>query len=250
MIFFDERYHTFQAFSLAHLIPILIITALIVLIFRLHTRLNDNKRLDRFLRFGAAFAMIGMEWIFYAWNLLGGNANLGLLPFGLCAISLYLTAITLLSDNEKLFKVVFPWALAGSLLSLVVADQGYVFPHFRYLHYFGNHGMFLVANIYLAVVKGYRFTYRDLLKSSLILLILSVVMYFVNQVLGTNHMYLSELPGEVAFMFDWMGDRLWIYGFGLAIFILFHIVTLPFIQWSKNHHKPSTQDQIIRINQE
>jgi hypothetical integral membrane protein (TIGR02206 family) len=244
MLFFDERYHTFHAFSLAHLIPVLIIVILIILIFRFHTRLHESRRLDRFLRYGAAFAMIGMEWIFYAWNLFGGNANLGLLPFGLCAISMYLTAITLISDNEKLFKVVFPWALAGSLLSLVVADQGYVFPHFRYLHYFGNHGMFLVANIYLAIVKGYRFTYRDLLKSSLILLILSAAMYFINQMLGTNHMYLSELPGEVAFMFDWMGPRLWMYGFGFAIFILFHIVTFPFIRWSKNHQKSSQRIEL------
>lgn len=229
MLFFDESLRTFEIFSLEHFIALGVVIAIVIAIFGFQKQLRANKRLDRRLRIAVAVAMIAMEWTFYVWSIANGGFNLGLLPFGLCAISLYLTCITLLTENEKLFKIVYPWAVGGALLSLLVADMGYSFPHFRYFHYFGNHGMFFIANIYLAVVKGYRLSYRDLMRSCGVLLVLSIVMYFVNQVLGTNHMFLAELPGEVAFLYAWMGNPWWMVGFVFSIFALFHVVWLPFL---------------------
>ncbi len=237
MIFFDERFETFHAFSFMHLVPILIVAALIVLMIVFKEPLRANKKLDRRLQISVGITMIVMEWIFYGWVFSQGGASWTLLPFGLCAISMYLTAITLLTQNQKIFKIVFPWALTGALLSLAVADLTYSAPHFRYFHYFGNHGLFFLANIYLVVVKKYDFTYKDLLKSSLLLVFIAVMMYLINQVLGTNHMYLTELPAEVAFMFMWLGDPLWIFGFGLGIFILFHLLTAPFLVIKKRSSK-------------
>jgi hypothetical integral membrane protein (TIGR02206 family) len=229
MIFFDERLSTFEMFSLQHLMAVLVILTIILLIVVFRKQLRKNQRLDKVLRIGTGILMISMEWIFYLWVILPGGFNLGLLPFGLCAISMYLTSITLFTDSDKLFKIVYPWAITGALLSLLIADQPYIFPHFRYLHYFGNHGMFLIANIYLVVVRGFRMYYKDLLKSSLVLFIISFILYFVNIFLSTNHMYLQELPSEVADMFMWLGSPWWVFGFGLGIFILFHLTYLPFL---------------------
>ncbi len=237
MIFFDERFQTFHAFSWMHLIPILLIIGLIVLMIVYKEPLRSNHKLDRRLQISVGIAMIVMEWIFYGWVIIRGGASWTLLPFGLCAISMYLTAITLITQNQKIFKIVFPWALTGALLSLAVADLTYSAPHFRYFHYFGNHGLFFLANIYLVVVKKYDFTYKDLLKSSLLLVFISVMMYFVNQILGTNHMYLTELPAEVAFMFMWLGNPLWVFGFGIGIFILFNLLTAPFLIIKRHAHK-------------
>jgi hypothetical integral membrane protein (TIGR02206 family) len=229
MIFFDESLNTFEIFSGEHLLALLFFLVLIFLVFLFKKPLKAHPRLDKGLRYGVAIAMVSMEWIFYLWVIIPGAFNLGLLPFGLCSISMYLTAITLLTDNEKIFKIVYPWAVSGALLSLIVADMGFSFPHFRFLHYFGNHGMFLVANIYLAVVKGYRLTYKDLLKSCMILFLIAIVLFFLNGILGTNHMFLHELPAEVAPAYMWMGEPWWLFGYGFSIFLLFHLVSLPLL---------------------
>ena len=227
MFFFDESYRTFQPFTLAHLYPVLVLIALIILIIIFKKNLRENRKADKIIRYSIAITMIVMEWIHYAWVISRSGFMLSLLPLGLCAISMYLTAFTLFLDSKKLFKIVFPWAIIGSVMSLLIADLAYSFPHFRYLHYFGNHELFLFANLYLVIIRGWRMTYRDVLKSSAILFSISVVLYLVNPLLNTNHMFLMELPHEVSFLFSWMGERLWVVGFVIGIFILINLVSLP-----------------------
>lgn len=221
---FNENYSTFEMFSLSHLAAILGIVALLVLLFAFKKKIGTKA--DRIIRRGAAVLMIAMEWTFYAWVLSSGGFQASLLPMGMCAISMYVTAIALWTNSQKLIKFIYPWAIAGAVLSLIVADQPYVFPHFRYLHYFGNHGLFLLGNVYMIVVKDTKIVYKDILKSSGILLLYAMIVYPLNFLLNTNHLFLRELPQEVAFLFDFLGV-FWPLGFAFAIFLLFHLVSIP-----------------------
>jgi hypothetical integral membrane protein (TIGR02206 family) len=124
------------------------------------------------------------------------------------------------------FKFIFPWAVLGSLISLVVADLHYNIPHFRYFHYFLNHGFFLLGNLYLLIVAKMRLTYKDLLTSSLILLIYAAIMYPMNFLLDSNHLFLREVPSEVAFMYSFLGD-FWVIGFVLSIALLLQMIYVP-----------------------
>ncbi len=232
MFFFDERYATFELFSLAHLFAILIILTLLVLMIIFKDKISN--RTDLWLRRFVALLMVLMEWIFYAWALRDGDFQLSLLPMGLCAISMYTSAITLWTKSEKLFKVIYPYAIIGALLSIIVADQPYIFPHFRYIHYFGNHGLFLLGNLYLLIVHKFKMTYNDLLKSALILFIYALVVYPINFLIDTNHLFLRELPSEVEFMFSMFGD-FWPLVFGLSIFILMNIIFLLSFRIKKRH---------------
>ena len=229
MFLFDERYATFEMFSPSHLIPVLLTLAAVVLIGVFKKRLSASPRFDRIFRLAFASVTVAMEFVFNFWVIAQGGSAAVFVPFGLCTLSMYLTAIALVFRSDGLSKVVYPWAVAGALLSLVVADLAYDIPHFRYFHYFANHSMFLIANVYMLSTSRTAFTYRHLMKSCAILLAIAVPMYFLNGVLGSNHMFLAELPSEVAFMFDWMGSPWWVFGFGFTIFVLFHLVSLPFL---------------------
>jgi hypothetical integral membrane protein (TIGR02206 family) len=218
---FSERFLGFEWFGLAHGLAIFLMITLLVLMIIFKEK--GSPTIDLYLRRSVAILMVVMEWTFYTWSLIGGGFQTSLLPFGVCAISMYVTAYALWFKSEKVFKIIFPWAIAGALISLIVADLNYTFPHFRYIHYFGNHSLFLLGNLYLLIVIGYRITYRDILKSSLILLIYAAIMYPINFLLDSNHLFLREVPHEVAPMYAFLGD-FWVIGFVISIAILFQII--------------------------
>ena len=229
---FNDTYQGFKWFGLSHGFAILFFVILIIVLVVLKDKITD--RLDLILRRTVAILMVTMEVTFYIWSLLQGGFQTSLLPFGVCAIAMYVTSYTLWTKSEKSFKVIFPWAIIGSLISLTVADLTYNFPHFRYIHYFGNHGLFLVGNLYLLIVCGLKITYKDILKSSLILLIYAAVMYPINYLLDSNHLFLREIPGEVAPIFQFLGD-FWVIGFVISIALLIQITYLPVALY--NHKK-------------
>ena len=226
MFFFDDAYQTFEPFSLAHGYAILFLIALLILLLIFKKKITFKA--DRIIRRTLAVVMIFLEWTYYTWVLIRSGFNTGLLPFGVCAISMYVTSIALWGKNEKLFQFIFPWAISGALISLVVADLSFTFPHFRYIHYFGNHGLFLLGNIYLLVVCQFKFNYKHLLKSSLALFIYALIMYPLNFLLDSNHLFLREVPAEVAPMYAFLGD-FWVIGFVLSIFALFNLIYVPFL---------------------
>jgi uncharacterized membrane protein YwaF len=127
---------------------------------------------------------------------------------------------------------VFPWAISGALLSLIVADLNYTFPHFRYFHYFGNHILFMIGNLYMLIVLKLKFFYPDLLKSSLYLLIYTVIIYPINFLLNSNHLFLRALPSGTEVMFGFLGS-FWVLGFIFSIFLLFHVIYLPVLIYNK-----------------
>ena len=223
---FNEAFQGFTWFGLSHLLAFLWIVISIVCIVLFKNKISDKT--DLYIRRSVAVIMIVLEWTFYTWSLSRGGFQTSLLPLGVCAISMYVTAYTLWTKNEKTFKIIFPWAISGALLSLIIADLGYNFPHFRFIHYFGNHGLFFLGNIYLLLVAKFKFTYKDLLKSSLILLIYAIVIYPLNFLLGSNHLFLREIPHEVAPLYGFLGD-FWVIGFMVSIALLFQLIYVPFL---------------------
>ncbi len=224
MFLFDNLYETFQWFGIEHSIALVFFLLLFIGIIIFKNRITP--RIDLILRRSIAILMIVLEWTFYAWSLSRGGFQTSLLPFGVCAISMYVTAYTLWTKNEKVFKIIFPWAIAGALISLIVADQTFSFPHFRFIHYFGNHGFFMLGNLYLLIVSKFTITYKDILKSSLILFIYALIMYPINFLIDANHLFLREVPSEVAPMYAFLED-FWMIGFMISIFLLFQIIYLP-----------------------
>jgi hypothetical integral membrane protein (TIGR02206 family) len=226
MFLFDERYRNFQMFSIQHLGAIVTLFLFVFILFRFKSTLQRNSKLDQTVRWTAAVVMFTFEVSFWIWTVTAFGFDIGLLPFGLCAMSLHLSVITLLLDSKKLFKIIYPWTVTGAFLSLAVADLSYGFPHFRYFHYFLNHSLFFLSSLYFLVVKKVEIKYRDILISTLVLLILTVPISLINLIFDGNHLFLRELPADVGFLFYWMGS-FWVFGFMLFIFGLFNLWFLP-----------------------
>ncbi|HAQ56491.1 MAG TPA: TIGR02206 family membrane protein [Acholeplasmatales bacterium] len=233
MFLFDESLETFEIFSLSHLLGVLFWVTAITLMIVFRKKLRGMPRFDRFIRYFLAITMLTFQFTFYLWMFWRGAASLELLPFGLCHLAMYLTSLMLLTQSKTLFKIVFPWAIIGALLSLVIADLTFAFPHFRYIHYFGNHGMFLFGVLYMMIVRGYTISYKSLWMSGGVLIGLAVPVYFFNQAYGTNHLFLSHLPGPAASLQTAVGDW-WIVLFVAFVFALFHLIYLAYVLISRH----------------
>lgn len=221
---FDESLKTFEMLSLSHGLAVLVVFLLIAGILIFKNNLSNRQKLDKVLRISVACTMLGLQLIFDGWRIAQGGVKwFDFLPLGVCHIAMLTTSVCLLLNNEKLFRFIFPWAVGGALLSLVIADLEYEFPHFRYFHYFGNHGLFLIANVYLVVIRKWSLRYKNILISSLALFVFAISMIFVNQWMGTNLLFMNELPEPGQPLFAWMGEPWWRAGFIFAIFVLFHV---------------------------
>ena len=241
LFLFDERYRTFEAFSIAHLMAWIVLLLSFVIFLLSRKRISEKQ--DLLIRRGLAITMVSMELIFYGWHLSTRGFETSLLPLGVCALAMYMSSIALWFKSERVFRIVFPWAVVGALLSLVIADMEYTFPHFRYIHYFGNHSLFLFGNVYLLVQHEFDFRYRHLLKSAAWLGIYAVIVYPTNYILRANHLFLRALPEEVSFYIDLFG-AFWPFVFALTIFGLFHLVLVPAMFAKRLRNNPS-RDRII-----
>jgi len=90
---FSERFLGFEWFGLAHGLAIFLMITLLVLMIIFKEK--GSPTIDLYLRRSVAILMVVMEWTFYTWSLIGGGFQTSLLPFGVCAISMYVTAYAL-----------------------------------------------------------------------------------------------------------------------------------------------------------
>lgn len=224
MGWFDESLKIFSIFSLSHILAIGFFAVLITGLLLFRNVFPRHPRWMRGLEIGAGSLMLILQAIFYAWTFALGEATWDLLPLGVCHLSMFITSITLFFRWEKGFRFIFPWAVMGAILSLLIADLRYEFPHFRYFHYFLNHGIFLLANLWFVVVRKWTFTYRSLWISATVLFLLSMAMLVINPWLGTNHLFMDHLPEAAEPLFSWLGDPWWIAGFIFSVIVMFHLV--------------------------
>ena len=221
MFFFDNRFETFKMFGFSHFMVILFF-----ILFTVYMSLKRDhlpKTFYFFMHRILPISMITLEIIFFIWRITLYGFDTDFLPLGVCAISMIVTSIALWLDSEKLIKFIFPWATAGALISLVIANQTYQFPHFRYIHYFYNHGFFLMGNLYYLIVRRVYMSYLDFWKSGGPLIIYAAIIYPINFLLDDNHLFLRHVPEEAQAFYSFLGD-FWVVGFVLSIVLFIHLI--------------------------
>ena len=221
MFFLNPKYETFHMFGLSHLLAIVFFILLTVYMSIYRDSLSHSFKF--FIHRILPITMIGLEVMFFIWNISRFGFDTSFLPLGVCVISMIVTSIALWIDSEKLIKFIFPWATAGALISLFIANQTFEFPHFRYIHYFYNHGFFLMGNLYYLIVRRVKMTYLDFWKSGGPLLIYAGLMYPINFLLDDNHLFLRHVPDEAQAFYSFLGS-FWVIGFVLSIVIFIHLI--------------------------
>ena len=187
----------FSLFTLAHILPILVMVLVILLVRKKQDAIRSFQNEEK-IRYILAFALIIADMSYY-WRLAGAPWLSGgpaeSLPIGVCGWAAIFCSFMLVGKNQKLFDIAYFWILSGSLFALLTPTPlTYTGPtRFRYYQFWADHTLSYVAVFYMIFVHKMRPTVRSAVRSYCALAVMCLVAYWVNTMIpGANYLYLAR----------------------------------------------------------
>lgn len=218
----------FSNFSLAHILPIVVAVGVIALIYAFRRQLASCGR-ERYFRYALAFALICSEMSYY-WRLIAvpslGPNPIDHLPITVCGWAVVFASYMVIGRSQKLFDICYFWLLCGSVFALITPTViTFTGPtRFRYYQFWAEHLLGYVAIFYMIFVHRMRPTLRSLVRSYAALVVLAVIAYGTNRLLGpgANYLFMAR-PEDTPSILDILPPH-----FGLRLLIMASTVTLLF----------------------
>lgn len=192
----------FEIFTLAHILPIVVMFIMIYLIYRYKDTLRDSK-LDMSIRYIIAFTLIISEMSYY-WRLVGmpslGPNPIEHLPIAVCGWVAIFCSFMVIGKSQTLFDISYFWLFAGSVFALLTpAVISYTGPtRFRYYQFWIEHIGGFIAIFYMMFVHKMRPTVKSMVKSYIALIIMAIIAYNANNIIGSGANYLYMARPEAA----------------------------------------------------
>lgn len=219
----------FTMFSSAHIVAVIGLVILIILLYVFRNKatieVGKMKGFERFF----AITLLAMDILYYVWLYQTERWNWShSLPLELCSISLIAAILLLWTGNKHLYEFVFYAGIGGAIQAIAtpVLDVGY--PHFRFFHFFYTHVGIVLTALYFTWYKGYRPTFKGIVKTMIVLNILLPIVFVMNLVVDGNYMFLQRKPVNGSLL-DYLGPYPWyIITLELVSFLVFLILWLIF----------------------
>lgn len=197
----------FEPFSLAHGLGVAMAAAIVIGIIVFRKRLRAAKS-NRKARYALVTVLVSCELSLQAWYGITDNWGLHSLPFQLCSMMMWLSALLLLTRNRKLYEITFFLGMMGALQALLTPNLDVTFPEFRYFHFFIAHGAIVGASVFLTVIEGFRPTATSVFRAIGWLHVLAIPAAITNTLTGSNFMFLARKP-DTASMLDLLAPWPW-----------------------------------------
>lgn len=196
----------FEPFSAPHLAWVFTALALIALTaFLYHRRPAARRRWERVLAVMLALTYI-LRWI---WALLIGHYQAAeMLPLQLCAVAAILDIAAVFSRKAIFREFGYACGLPGALVVFLTPGIGpYPVLHIYYLLFIMDHALLVLFPVIWIISDGFRPKVRRLFVCFGIVLAMAGVDIWVNNRIGSNFMFLSDVPAGTFWkpIADWFG---------------------------------------------
>jgi hypothetical integral membrane protein (TIGR02206 family) len=191
---------------------------------------SPSEAVRRRLRYGLAAVLLVDEMILHIWYISNGVWSAQkMLPFHLCAVLVYASALMLVTKNRPIYEVCYLLGIAGATQALLTPDNGvYNFPHWRFLSVFISHGSIVTAAVYMTVVEGYRPYWRSVVRTWVIIHVYAVLIFALNLLIGSNYLFINRKP-DTPSLIDMLGPwPLYLLGLEVLLILFMVLVYLPF----------------------
>jgi hypothetical integral membrane protein (TIGR02206 family) len=233
----------FALFTLAHILPIVWMVAMILLMYRFREPIRKWKH-EGYLRYILAFGLICAEMAYY-WRLVAipalGPNPVEHLPIGVCTWALIFCSYMVIGKSQTLFDIAYFWLLSGSVFALLTPTPlTYTGPtRFRYYQFWAAHTLPFIAVFYMIFIHGMRPNRKSILKAYIALLVLAVIAFWANTMIpGANYLFLAK-PEAAPSVLDILPPNFFLRTFIIAavITLLFGVAYLPWHLKDKNAGK-------------
>ena len=216
----------FSNFTFAHFAPILVMLGLIFLIRRFRESLRGWSK-EYVFRYVLAFVLIISEMSYY-WRLVGmpslGPNPVDHLPIAVCGWVAIFGSYMLVGKSQTLFDIIYFWLFSGCAFALLTPTViTYTGPtRFRYYQFWTEHIMGYVAVFYMIFVHGMRPTIKSAVKSYVALIVMAVVAFFTNRLIGpgANYLFMAR-PEDTPSVLDILPPN-----FVLRLVVMAAVITL------------------------
>jgi hypothetical integral membrane protein (TIGR02206 family) len=211
-----------------HLGILAAIPVLAALLTGIQRRLAPGSRVIRF-GLGAVLFVNGAAYYLY-WVLHGQPMFPTHMPLELCDATLFLTLIAVFTLKPAVFDLAYYGALAGATMSVLTPNLEEPFPSFITVQYFVNHGLMVVAVLYLVWSRQMRPRPRSVGRAMLALNLYAVFVGTFDFIFKTDYMFLGAKP-QATTLLSILGPWPWyILACEPVGFVLFLLLYLPFRQ--------------------
>ena len=187
----------FSLFTLAHIMPIILLLVALYLIYKYKDNLKDSKY-ETNIRYIIGFMLIICDMSYY-WRIASlpelSNGVIEHLPVGVCTWAVIFSSFMIIGKSQKLFDIVYFWLLSGSLFALITPTPlTYCGPtRFRYYQFWLEHTLGYIAIFYMIFVHKFRPTIRSMIRSYVSLMSLAAIAAWVNSMIpGANYLYMAR----------------------------------------------------------
>ena len=111
------------------------------------------------------------------------------LPLQLCNMLPLFVTIGLYLRSRLLLSVTFFWILAGTAQANITPTLQNTLPHYEAIRYWTIHMGLPIIAIYTYYALGFRFRFKDAVRSALALNLLAAIIYPLNHAFGSNYLY-------------------------------------------------------------
>ena len=194
----------FHLFGTGHLIALAVLV-LINLSF-IWLRKSQNQRLKDGVRYTIVAVLVIAESSWHIWNIIIGEWTIQThLPFHLCAVMLWTSAIMLLTKNYRIYEFAYFLGIGGAIQAVLTPEAGiYGFPHYRVFQTLFAHGGIVTAGIFMTLVEGFRPTLVSLKRVVIWLNIYAIAVTGINLLIGSNYLYTLRKPPSAS-LIDYLG---------------------------------------------
>ena len=228
----DYEDPSFVMFGTSHLAAIAATCLLVILLFISKPKWSNHGKNMQLIERLFAVTLLVMELFYHGWMITMDRWSLSdSLPLELCSISLLVTIVLLWTGNKNLYFFVFFAGIGGAIQAIGTPVLDIEFPHFRYFHFFYTHIGIILTAVYFTWIRGYRPTFKGIVKTMIALNLLLPFIFLVNHLFEGNYMFLRMKPANGSLL-DFLGPYPW-YIFSLegVAFLVFIFLWLVFRKW-------------------
>ncbi len=195
----SEELSQLRLFGFEHVTILILTAAAVIFIFKFREKLSQISESvkRRICRITAVILFVNMM-IFYGVFIVQGVYDWHIhLPFHLCFLTNFAFIYTLITQNKKLFKIVYFFTWIGPLPAMIFPNTEMRFDRFQTWHFVISHHFMFVFGIFCLCVMGWNVAVSDAVKAFFTGNIIFAVIFVFNTICGTNYIMTGNLPQHI-----------------------------------------------------